>query len=138
MIISAFDRVENIEGKGDFSFSHNVFKRLLSQTRQKVSLFGNELSPGFYVSHHNSFENTLGKGEIAHSIQVLLFPQCFLPFWRTFCPFHQIQNGRLQTHSVWKCLKFVIWERVNAISNIISVIIIRMAKGSIYAFLEFL
>ena len=44
MIISVFDRVENIVGKGEiactsnFSFSHNVFKRLLSQRRQKMSL----------------------------------------------------------------------------------------------------
>ena len=50
MIISVFDRVENIVGKGEiactsnFSFSHNVFKRLLSQTRQKVSLCGNGLT----------------------------------------------------------------------------------------------
>ena len=49
MIISVFDRVENIVGKGEiactsnFSFSHNVFKRLLSQRRQKVSLCGNGL-----------------------------------------------------------------------------------------------
>ena len=49
MIISVFDRVKNIVGKGEvactsnFSFSHNVFKRLLSQTRQKVSLCGNGL-----------------------------------------------------------------------------------------------
>ena len=50
MIISVFDRVENIVGKGeiastsDFSFSHNVFKRLLSQKYQKVSLCGNGLT----------------------------------------------------------------------------------------------
>ena len=49
MIISVFDRVENIMGKGEiacisnFSFSHNVFKRLLSQTHQKVSLCWNGL-----------------------------------------------------------------------------------------------
>ena len=49
MIISVFDRVENIVGKGEiactsnFSFSHNVFKRLLSQRRQKVPLCGNGL-----------------------------------------------------------------------------------------------
>ena len=48
MIISVFDRVENV-GKGEiactsnFSFSHNVFKRLLSKTRQKMSLCGNGL-----------------------------------------------------------------------------------------------
>ena len=62
MIISVFDRVENIVGKGEiactsnFSFSHNVFKRLLSQRCQKVSLCGNGLinlsqtSSGFYMS----------------------------------------------------------------------------------------
>ena len=47
MIISVFDRVENIVGKGEFAcisnffFSHNVFKRFLSQNRQKVPLCGN-------------------------------------------------------------------------------------------------
>ena len=29
------------------------------------------------------------KGEIACNKQFLLFPQCFLPGWRTFCYFHQ-------------------------------------------------
>ena len=47
MMISVFYGVENIVGKGEiactsnFSFSHNVFKRLLSQRHQKVSLCGN-------------------------------------------------------------------------------------------------
>ena len=36
------------------------------------------------------------------------FSQCFLPVWQTFCHFHR----RLQTLSVWKGLKFVVWERV--------------------------
>ena len=50
MVTSVFDRVENIVGNGEiactsnFSFSHNVFKRLLSQTCQRVSLHGNELN----------------------------------------------------------------------------------------------
>ena len=49
MIISAFDRVENIVGKGEnadyqhFLFSNNVLKRLLCQTCRKVSLRGNGL-----------------------------------------------------------------------------------------------
>ena len=49
MIIFVFDTVENIVGKreiactSNFSFSHNVFKRLLSQTHQKVSFCGNGL-----------------------------------------------------------------------------------------------
>ena len=47
MIISVLDRIENIMGKGEiactsnFSFSHNVFKRLIFQIFQKVSLCGN-------------------------------------------------------------------------------------------------
>ena len=53
------------------------------------------------------FENTVGKGEIAHQVQFLLFPQCF----------HAIRNYLPQTLSVWKSLKFVIWERVNFLPN---------------------
>ena len=64
------------------------------------------------VCNTSIFENTEGKGEIAHNEQFLLFPQCFLPVRRTFCHFHQVQNCRLQTLSVWKSLKFVVWERV--------------------------
>ena len=51
MIISVSDRVGNIVGKGEiartsnFSFFHNVFKRLLSKTHQKVSLCWNGLIP---------------------------------------------------------------------------------------------
>ena len=47
----------------NFSFSPSVFKRLLSQGHQKVSF--------------KPEENTVGKGEIAHCEQFLLFPQCF-------------------------------------------------------------
>ena len=36
------------------------------------------------------FENTVGKGEIARNEQFLLFPQCVLPVWITFCHFRQI------------------------------------------------
>ena len=61
---------------------------------------------------YESLENTVGGGEIAHYEQFLLFPQCFLPVLRTFCHIHQIWNCRLQTLSVWKCLKFVVWERI--------------------------
>ena len=39
-------------------------------------------------------------------------PQFFLPVWRTLFYFHQILNCRLQTISVWKSLKFVVWESV--------------------------
>ena len=55
MIISVFDRVENIVGKGEiactsnFSFDHNVFKRLPSQTFQNVSLCANGLISEYTV-----------------------------------------------------------------------------------------
>ena len=67
-----------------------------------------------------SFENTAGKGEIAHIEQFLPFPQCFVPVWRTFCHFHQIQNCRLQILSVRKSLKFVVWERVKYFEYILT------------------
>ena len=51
-----------------------------------------QTSPDFYVSAVQVYENTVRNGEIAHNEQFLLFPQCFLPVWRTFCHFHRIQN----------------------------------------------
>ena len=47
-------RVENTVGKGEIA-RYSVFKRLVSQGRQKLSMCGNGLtlsqtSPGFYVS----------------------------------------------------------------------------------------
>ena len=59
-----------------------------------------------------SFENTVGKGEIARKQQFLLFSQYFLTFRITFSYVYQISNCRLQTLSVWKSLKFVIWKTV--------------------------
>ena len=58
-----------------------------------------------------SFENIVGKGEIARNEQFLLFPWYFLPVSKTFCHFHQIWHCCLQTLSVWKSLKFVVLER---------------------------
>ena len=49
----------------------------------------------FTYLQYKSFENTAGKGEIAPNEQFLLFLQCFLRIWRTFCHFHQIQNWHL-------------------------------------------
>ena len=39
----------------------------------------------FYISAVQSFENTVGKREITCYMQFLLFPQCFLSFWRIPC-----------------------------------------------------
>ena len=57
---------------------------------------------------NKSFENTVGKEQIACNEQFLYSPKCFLPFWRTFCNFQFDENCRLQTLSVWKSLKFVV------------------------------
>ena len=71
--------------------------------------------PWFFICLlYKSFENTVGKGENACNKQFLLFPQCFLPGWRTFCHFYQIRNCRLQSLSVLKNIRFVVWERVKA------------------------
>ena len=37
----------------------------------------------FTCLQYKSLENTVKKGEIARNEQFLLFPQCFLPIWRT-------------------------------------------------------
>ena len=69
-----------------------------------VILFPNK--PCFFTGlHYKSFENLVGKGEIARYEQFLIFPQCFLPVWRTCCHFHQSWNCSLLTLSVWKSLK---------------------------------
>ena len=72
-----------------------------------------QISPGFYMSTVQVLKSLWGKGEIARNEQFLLFPRCFLPFWRPLCLFHYIKDCRLQTLSVWMSLKFVVWERVN-------------------------
>ena len=46
----------------------------------------------FTSLQYKSFENTVGKGEIAHTEQFLLFPQCFPPVPRACRHFHQIRN----------------------------------------------
>ena len=70
-------------------FLHVCSKSLLKTLREKEKLL---------ITSNFSF---------SHSV--------FYPFWRIFHHFHQIQNYRLQTLSVWKSLKFVVWERLRQI-----------------------
>ena len=63
----------------------------------------------FDATGKQAFRKHCGQRRIACNEQFLLFPQCFLPVWITFCHFHQIWNCRLQSLSVWKSLKFVVW-----------------------------
>ena len=71
----------------------------------------------------------MGRGEIAGNEQFLLFPQCFLPMRRTVYHFHQIQNYCLQILSVWKSLKFVVWERVKHSQSIPALLCLQTPAG---------
>ena len=83
----------------------------------------------FTCLQYKSFENTMGKGEIARNEQFLLFSQCFLSFYRTFLRFHQIWNCRLQPLLVLESLKFVVWQRVKHSSENIRVIYKTLLKN---------
>ena len=84
-------RMEN-EGKrenADYCHFHcfpQSFQKKITHPDQNVLTFS-QASPGFFTF---LLLKTLGKGEIAHNEQFLLFPQCLLLGWRTFCYFHQI------------------------------------------------
>ena len=54
----------------------------------------------FMCLQYKPLENTVGEGEISCKEKYLLFTQCFVPIWRTFCHFHQFEIY-LQTLLVW-------------------------------------
>ena len=105
--------VEKEENAGNehFSLSENFFNTLKKQIHLSNSVFVNAALHfnNLYICHpvetnFNPFPNkplflllcsasllkTLRGGEIARNEQFLLFPQCFLPIWRTLYHFHQI------------------------------------------------
>ena len=57
-----------------------------------------------------SLLKTVGKGEIAHNEQFLLFSQCFLSVWRTFCHFDQFE---IVVRKTLPESRICVWERVN-------------------------
>ena len=68
-----------------------IYTHCMGNLLKQVNPFPNK--PWFFTClQYKSFENSVGKGDIAHDEQCLLFPQCFLPFWRTFCHFHQLKK----------------------------------------------
>ena len=66
-----------------------------------------------------SFLKTLWEKEKLLVTNNFSISQRFLPFLRTLCYFHQILNFCLQTLSVWKSLKFVVWEKNSALQRCI-------------------
>ena len=71
----------------------------------------------FRCLQYKSFENIVGKGEIAYIKQFLLFQQCFPPFSRTFCHFHQF---KIVACKLFQCgsLQFVVWEGLNRLKKV--------------------
>ena len=70
-------------------------EKAFNLVKSKMLSFGKDLIHShtmtpFEALGNKPFENTVGKGEIACNEQFLLFPQCFLPVWITFCHFGQI------------------------------------------------
>ena len=80
-------------GNAGFSFSHNVFKRLLSEGRLKSGLFVKGLSMVQIIELvFSRVENIVRKGENARNQHFLLFAQYF-PNAST--------SGRLKVGIVW-------------------------------------
>ena len=55
----------------------------------------------FMCLQYKSLENcTVGKGEFGLYEQFLLFAQCFLSFWITFCHFHHLKLSSANSFSL--------------------------------------
>ena len=105
---------KNVHPCVSLSMCLSVYKILASvKALAEVLTHSHTMTP-FDAPGNKRFENTMGKGEISRNQQFLLFPQCLIPVYRTFCYFHQIQNCRLQTLSFWKSLKYILWEKVKS------------------------
>ena len=94
---------------------HNVTEIMLQTAlniKKSFHLTLSRTSPFFTCLHYKSFENTLGKREIACEKQFLLFPHCFLPFWENFQPF--LSNSKLSCANSFSLeeSKISVWKRV--------------------------
>ena len=94
-------------------FQKTSFARSLKNgtVRERVKIHSHTTTP-FDTPGKQAFWKHCWKGEIARNEQFLLFPQCFLLVWITFCHFRQIWNCHLQTFFSLKSLKFVVWSLV--------------------------
>ena len=87
-----------------------MFGKMISNSLLTLS----QTSPGFYVAAVQVFRKHGGKRRNCLTEQSLLFPQCFLFIWMDLLPFSSNLKLSSATLSVWKSLKFVVWERVNS------------------------
>ena len=81
-----FETVEIIERNGAL---RKCWLKLITKATivLKSTLTLSQTSPGFTCLQYKSFENTVGKGEIAHSEQFLLFPTVFSTSLENFLRF---------------------------------------------------
>ena len=120
MRIFIFDRIENMVGKGEntgyqhFLFFSCFLKGFLLRVIIYITL--SQRCPGFLCVCRTTRLKTLReKVKLLVASNISFAHDVFRPIRRTVCHFHQIQNCRLQTLSVWKSLKFVVWERVKSL-----------------------
>ena len=99
--LSPFNHLEHNPSLNDSKLD-NLWKRRKKEKMLLTIVTPLPNKPWFSRACSMSFENE----------QFLFFPQCFLTIWRTICHFHIIPNCHLQNLSIWKSLKFVVWERV--------------------------
>ena len=66
----------------------------------------------FKCLQYKSCENTVGKGESAHNEQFLFSSSVFYSSGELSAIFIKFKTVVFMTLSVWKSIKFVIWERV--------------------------
>ena len=71
----------------------------------------------YFMCLLNKSLKTLSKVEIARNSNFSFSHSVLLPNWRYLCHFQQFHSSRLQTLSVWRRLKFVVWERNSPFSN---------------------
>ena len=64
--------------KNEISDNVIIISDLINYTSLIKSLTLSLTSPGFMCLQYKSFENMVGKGEIARKERLLLFPHCFL------------------------------------------------------------
>ena len=76
---------------------------------EMITLTLSQVIPGFYMSAVQVFWKHCGKRRNCSKRAISLFLSVF---WRVFCHFYQTWNYILQTLSVWKSPKLVVWERV--------------------------
>ena len=97
-----------------FTFSNNVFE-LLSTLGWRVAGLFNPFphNDTFWRLRETSLLKTLWEKEKLLVTNNFSFSHSVFYLWTIFFHFRQIWSCRLQTLSLWKSLKSVVWERVN-------------------------